>query len=83
VPIHKEFYDEITIYPDDIIRKFDKKEAKEVIQGLLKRFPDILKDIVNPKIDFGEKLYPKEFKHSLKLKYQEENKSLENFIKSN
>jgi len=86
VPIHKEVefisYDEVLIDNKEIVEELDKKDAIEVIEGLLKRFPDLI-DILLKSSKGEGKIYPPTFKKALIEKYQEENKSLENFIKSN
>lgn len=86
MPMHKEVefssYDEVLIDNKEIVEELDKKDAIEVIEGLLKRFPDLI-DIILKSSKGEGKLYPPTFKKALIEKYQEENKSLENFIKTN
>lgn len=86
MPIHKKVelcsYDEVSISNKEIVEELEKKDAIEVIEGLLKRFPDLIDILL--KYSKGEgKLYPPTFKKALIEKYQEENKTLENFIKTN
>ena len=86
MPLHKEVefnsYDEVLIDNKEIVEELEKKDAIEVIEGLLKRFPDLVDIIL--KYSKGEgKIFPKSIKKALIEKYQEENKSLENFIKTN
>lgn len=86
MPIHREVsvcsYGEASISNKEIVDDLDKKDAIEVIEGLLKRFPD-LADIILKYSKREGKLYPKSIKEALIEKYQEENRSLENFIKTN
>ena len=86
MPIHRDVevcaYNDVSISNKEIVEDLDKKDAIEVIEGLLKRFPDLVDIILKDWKEEG-KLYPKSIKKSLIEKYQEENKSLENFIKSN
>jgi hypothetical protein len=86
VPLYKEVefssYDEVLIDNKEIVEDLDKKDAIEVVEGLLKRFPDLVDIILKYWKEEG-KLYPKSIKEALIQKYQEENRSLENFIKSN
>ncbi len=86
MPLYKEVefssYDEVLIDNKEIVEDLDKKDAIEVVEGLLKRFPDLVDIILKYWKEEG-KLYPKSIKEALIQKYQEENRSLENFIKSN
>jgi hypothetical protein len=86
VPIHRQAevcaYEEVTVSNKEIVEDLDKKDAIEVVEGLLKRFPDLVDIILKYWKEEG-KLYPKSIKETLIKKYQEENKSLENFIKTN
>lgn len=86
MPMRKEVefssYDEVSISNKEIVEELDKKDAIEVIEGLLKRFPDLV-DIILKSSKGEGKLYPKPIKEALIQKYQEENRSLENFIKTN
>jgi len=75
-------YNDVSISNKEIVEALEKKDAIEVIEGLLKRFPDLIDIIL--KYSKGEgKIYPLPFKKALIEKYQEENKSLVNFIKTN
>ncbi len=86
MPIHRNVevcaYKNVSISNKEIVEDLDKKDAIEVIEGLLKRFPDLV-DIILKYWKGEGKLYPKPIKEALIQKYQEENKALENFIKSN
>ncbi len=86
MPIHREVsvcsYGETSISNKEIVDDLDKKDAIEVIEGLLKRFPD-LADIILKYSKREGKIFPKSIKEALIEKYQEENRSLENFIKTN
>lgn len=86
MPIHREVevcsYGKTSISNKEIVEDLDKKDAIEVVEGLLKRFPDLVDIILKYWKEEG-KLYPKSIKEALIQKYQEENRSLENFIKSN
>lgn len=75
-------YNTVSISNKEIVEDLNKKDAAEVIEGLLKRFPDLV-DIILKYWKGEGKLYPKSIKEALIQKYQEENRSLENFIKSN
>ena len=75
-------YDDVSISNKKIVEELDKKDAIEVIEGLLKRFPDLVDILLKYWKEEG-KLYPKSIKKALIEKYQEENMSLENFIKTN
>ncbi len=86
MPIHREVevcsYGKTSISNKEIVEDLDKKDAIEGVEGLLKRFPDLVDIILKYWKEEG-KLYPKSIKEALIQKYQEENRSLENFIKSN
>ncbi len=86
MPINREVevcsYGETSISNKEIVDDLDKKDAIEVIEGLLKRFPD-LADIILKYSKREGKIFPKSIKEALIEKYQEENRSLENFIKTN
>ena len=68
----------ITIHNREIIRRLDQKDAIEIIEGLLKKFPDVVDTILHFTKN-TEKLYPKGLKDALEQKYKKENKAITSF----
>lgn len=82
MPIEREVevcgYSNVSIRNDEIIKELEKTDAIEVIEGLLKKFPDLADMIL--KYTKGEtKLYPNALREGLIDKHKKENKSLLNF----
>lgn len=86
MPINREVevcgYSEVSIKNEDLIQELDKKDAIEVIDGLLNKFPD-LADIILKHTKEETKLFPKGLREGLIDKYKKENKSLLNFKRCN
>jgi hypothetical protein len=86
VPIHRNVevcaYNDVSVSNKEIVEDLDEKDAFEVIKGLLTRFPG-LADILLKYWKGEGKLFPKTIKEALIEKYQEGNRSIENFIKTN
>ena len=80
MPVYKEVevssYTNVRIENKDIIEDLERKDALEVIKGLLKRFPKLTSEI---SLKEG-KLFPKHLSDDLIEKYQSENKNIENFM---
>ena len=87
MPIHKEVevcsYRNVSISNKEIVEALDKEDAFEIIKGLLKEYPDLADILLEDSKRREGKIYPDSNKGPLIEKYQEENKTLENFIKSN
>ena len=82
MPISREVevssYKTVHLTNKEIIEELYEKDAKEVIMGLLKKFPKLGDNI----LQFAERagrLYPKGFQDELMLKYKKENKSITGF----
>ena len=82
MPISREVevcgYNTVYIKNEDLIHELNKKDAIEVIDGLLKKFPDIA-DIILRYSKENTVLYPKGLREGLINKHKKENKSLLNF----
>lgn len=82
MPIEREVevcsYSNVSIRNDEIIKELEKTDAIEVIEGLLKKFPD-LADMILKYTKEETKLYPNALKEGLIDKHKKENKSLLNF----
>lgn len=81
MPIYREVetssYTQVRIENKEIIEDLERKDALEVVIGLLKKFPDLTKEISLKE----EKLFPKHLSDVFIMKYRSENKNIENFAK--
>lgn len=82
MPIYKQVevcsYRNVCISNKEIIEDLEEKDAKIVIEGLLKKFPALI-DGISSIIKSTGKLYPEGLKYQLEQKYKKENKSITSF----
>lgn len=82
MPISREVevcgYNTVSIENDALINELNEQDAIEVIEGLLKKYPN-LADVILKHSKEETKLYPKALRDKLIGKHKKENKSLLNF----
>lgn len=71
-------YENVSIDNDEIIEQLEEKDAKIVIEGLMRKFPLLADNIIGFSKSTG-KLYPKGLQSQLEQKYKKENKSITSF----
>jgi hypothetical protein len=75
-------YQDVCISNTEIVKQLDRKDALEIIEGLIKKFPDLITDFFSKaKTDEISKIFPKTLKSELIAKFQKEHKSIIQFIK--
>lgn len=72
-------YEDVHISIKEIIEEVSEKDAKELIIGLIKRFPSLV-NIIMSKTKESLKLFPEALKDQLIDKFKKENKPLKNFL---
>lgn len=88
MPISKKVvcsYESVCFSNEEIVKELNEIDAKEVIKGLLEKFPKLAIWLrLAGRVLYGEapKLFPEPIKTELIKKYKNENKSIENFIKT-
>ena len=71
-------YNSVSIDNEEIIKELEEKDANIVIEGLLKKFPNLVDTFLHFTKN-TEKLYPKGLKEALEQKYKKENKDITSF----
>lgn len=86
MPISREIecssYEEIEITMEDIAEEIDEKDTIKLIKLLINKFPNIVNNLLLDENKEHPKLFPESIKTELIKKYQSENKTLNEFIKS-
>ncbi|MGV9200151.1 MAG: hypothetical protein ACOC4M_15200 [Promethearchaeia archaeon] len=75
-------YSEVCIPNEHIVDQLKEKDAKIVVEGLLKKFPQLINTLLDEKPPDYPKIFPESIKHELIRKFQEENKSIIEFIEN-
>lgn len=82
MPIKKQVevcgYNNVTIENKEIIEDLEEKDARIVIEGLLKKFPKLM-DSILLFTKKASKIYPEPIKEALIQKYKKENKPITSF----
>lgn len=85
MPISREIecssYEEIEITMEDIAEEIDEKDTIKLIKLLIEKYPNATNLLLNENKGHP-KLFPESIKTELIKKYQSENKTLNEFIKS-
>lgn len=72
-------YENVHISMKEIIEEVSEKDAKELLIGLIKKFPNLV-NLIMSKTKESLKLFPEALKDQLIDKFKKENKSLKNYF---